>query len=82
MFYEFPRLLSRYIGTNSTRKPRDTVYKSSRSVILGFRCGVDDIYAILGFYAEWVSSYPHFGTSYRSHLLRSNSSRRLKLFDS
>jgi len=36
-------------------------------VISSFRCGVKEIFALLGCYAAYTGSYGRFGTTYRSH---------------
>jgi len=42
--------------------------KNDSCVISGFRRGVNEIFALLGYYAEQIRSYRRFGTTFRSHL--------------
>ena len=43
--------------------------------ISGFRRGINEIFALLGYYSTYIGSYGRFGTTCRSHLQGSSSPR-------
>ena len=57
---------------------RTTGNIQSQCMISGFWHGVNESFALLGWYAAWISfSYWHFQTTYQSHLQESSSPWRI-----
>ena len=54
---------------NARFKPANSRIQTRNCAISGFRCGMNDVFPLLGCYAAlFVVSYRRFGTAYRSHL--------------